>query len=239
MWVPTAQRLSQHHRVFLWDMPGYGDSITEVDPPLDLESQSQRLAALVEYWRLEEPHVIAHDIGGAIALGAHLFEGVEYSSLYLLDIVTLSPWGSPFFRLVADNEGVFAQLPPPLHRALVEEYIAGAGSDRLENRWIDELRDPWITSWGQRAFYRQIAELTPDFTERISPQLGDVRCPVRIGWGDSDPWIDIEQSTRLSDELPGPPKIAVFPSAGHLVPLESPDSLHADLSTWLKHLTDN
>ncbi|NNV08232.1 alpha/beta hydrolase, partial [Geobacillus sp. MMMUD3] len=124
MWLPLAKRLARDHRVLLWDMPGYGDSITsaEAAPPVDLVAQRRRLAALIDDRGLERPHVIAHDIGGAVALGAHLFEGVDFASLHLSDIVTLTPWGSPFFRLVAENEEVFAALPLALHRALVHEY---------------------------------------------------------------------------------------------------------------------
>ena len=29
VWAPVARALSDTHRVFLWDMPGYGQSITD------------------------------------------------------------------------------------------------------------------------------------------------------------------------------------------------------------------
>lgn len=268
MWRPLAHELGQRYRVHLWDMPGYGESIpgssstdhppTETAPAeaapaeaaaaspgapaVDLVTQGRRLTELLEVWKLKSPHVIAHDIGGAVALGAHLLDGREFASLYLLDIVTLDPWGSPFFRLVAENEPVFAALPAPLHRALVRVYIAGAAGSapngprpevlRLELSHLDELAAPWCSPAGQSAFYRQVASLSPQQTQAIADSLGEVRCPVHIGWGEDDPWIPVEQAERLAKRLPGDPGITRFPGAGHLVPLERPEELAADIRSW-------
>ena len=46
------------------------------------------------------PHVVAHDYGGAVALRAHLIHGRHFSSMVLVDVVALAPWGSPAFRLL-------------------------------------------------------------------------------------------------------------------------------------------
>lgn len=268
MWLPLARELARHCPVRLWDMPGYGDSIpatsrdsipdpsttsaqptgnplAEAAPAVDLITQRRRLAELIDCWDVSNPHVIAHDIGGAVALGAHLLEGCDFASLYLLDIVTLDPWGSPFFRLVAENEKVFAALPPRLHRALVREYIAGAaaataddsptGEDRssLSQEWIAALSAPWCTIAGQSAFYQQIAALRPEHTAPIVDRLGEVRCPVRIGWGEDDPWIPVDQADRLAEALPRRPHVTRFPHSGHLVPLEAPHDLLTDVTAWL------
>lgn len=245
MWMPLARELGQRFRVHLWDMPGYGESIpipdespAEVGPLVDLIAQRRRLGDLLDYWKLETPHVIAHDIGGAVALGAHLLEGLDFASLYLLDVVTLTPWGSPFFQLVAENESAFAALPPRLHRALVREYIAGSGTtdgpSTLTASWLDELTAPWATAAGQRAFYRQITQLSPAHTQPIVDRLGEVRCPVRIGWGDDDQWISVEQAERLAHALPRDTDITHFPGAGHLVPIEAPTQLAAEVAAWLE-----
>lgn len=260
MWLPLARELARHRRVRLWDMPGYGESIpdltatsaqptdnplAEAAPAVDLVTQRRRLAELIDYWNVANPHVIAHDIGGAVTLGAHLLEGCDFASLYLLDIVTLDPWGSPFFRLVAENEKVFAALPPRLHRALVREYIAGAAAtpsdesrsgevrSNLSDDHITELSAPWRTEAGQAAFYRQIVALRPEHTAPVVDRLGEVRCPVRIGWGEDDPWIPVDQADRLAEALPGNPHVTRFPHSGHLVPLEAPHDLLVDVTAWL------
>ncbi len=160
-------------------------------------------------------------------------EDVDLASLFLLDIVMLDPWGSPFFRLVAENESVFAAVPGPLHAALVREYIAGAANHGLPAEVVEVLAEPWLDQVGQAAFYRQIAQLSPDHTRPIVARLGEVRCPVRVGWAEDDPWIPFEQAARLGAELPGDPEVVVFPGRGHLVPLEDAAAVGQAVREWL------
>ncbi|MBE1878847.1 alpha/beta fold hydrolase [Myceligenerans pegani] len=233
VWAEAARHLGNGYRVFLWDMPGYGRSAQDPEVQVDLASQMSRLAALLAHWGLDRPHVVAHDIGGAVALGAHLLHGREYAGLFLWDVVTLEPWGSPFFRLVAEHGDVFAQLPAALHAALVREYIAGAGRHQLTAGWLDTLTGPWLGATGQTAFYRQIAALRVEHTRPVVARLGQVRCPVAIGWGERDPWIPLEQATRLRDLLPGQPSVLTLADVGHLAPVEASAPVSRALDDWL------
>ncbi|MFC7457588.1 alpha/beta fold hydrolase [Brachybacterium sp. GCM10030267] len=238
VWAPVARALSATFRVHLWDMPGYGRSGKGVDVPLDLVTQGERFARLLEHWELANPHVIAHDIGGAVALGAHLRGGSQFASLALWDVVTLDPWGSPFFRLVAEHADVFSALPPPLHAALVREYISGAAHRTLTAEQSELLVSPWIEGEGQAGFYGQIAALSPEHTEPLVERLHQVRCPVTIGWGEQDPWIPVEQASRLQEALPGEPPLTVLPGVGHLAPIEATEPVATALAEWLAGAAD-
>ncbi|MGO4455472.1 alpha/beta fold hydrolase [Arthrobacter sp. RAF14] len=233
VWSGLATHLGSAYRVHLWDLPGYGRSTQDPSVPVDLESQMSRFARLLRHWGLDRPHVLAHDIGGAVALGAHLSHGSEFASLCLWDIVTLDPWGSPFFRLVADHAEVFEELPPALHAALVKEYIAGAAYAPLSAGTLDALSRPWLGTRGQRAFYRQIASLRPEHTRPVADRLSEVRCAVHLGWGERDPWIPVEQAARLKESLPGTVTLLTLPDVGHLAPVEAPSLVTGAVSAWL------
>ncbi|MFJ3958481.1 alpha/beta fold hydrolase [Arthrobacter sp. NPDC090010] len=233
IWWTAAHDLSQDFRVFLWDMPGYGASEKSARVSVDLASQGRRLAQLVHGWGLVRPHLVAHDVGGAVALRAHLMHGIDYADLFLWDVVTLDPWGSPFFRLVSDNTEVFAQLPPALHAALLKEYIAGSSRGLLSARDIDVLARPWLDGAGQAAFYRQIAALETADTRPIVARLGEVRCRTRIGWGSADPWIPCAQAYELQARLPGPAEVVELAGIGHLAPVECPSGVITAIRTWL------
>ncbi|MCO1340208.1 alpha/beta hydrolase [Kocuria polaris] len=233
VWASAARHLSRRFRVFLWDMPGYGRSDMRASVPVDLRHQMDVFSGLLEHWDLESPSVVAHDIGGAVALGTHLHHRRDFSRLFLWDAVTLTPWGSPFFRLVAENEHVFAHLPPDLHGALAEEYIAGAAHHRLPRALVRELAAPWRGRHGQAGFYRQMARVDQTDTEPLVRRLADVRCPVAVGWGADDPWVPFEQAGRLRDALPGDSPVVVLAGVGHLAPLEDPESVETALDAWL------
>lgn len=239
IWLTVADALSRDYRVFLWDMPGYGESAMSPGIAVDLRTQASRLAALLAEWGLRRAHVVAHDVGGAVALGTHLMQDVDFASLFLWDAVTLDPWGSPFFRLVAAHPDVFAQLPPALHAALVREYVSSAVGDALDERAISALALPWLDAEGQAAFYRQIASLSPADTRPIAEQLAHVRCPTRVGWGTADPWIPLGQAYELQRSLPGHPKVVELEGVGHLTPLESPSGVSEALLNWFADRSDS
>lgn len=234
VWAPVARVLARTHRVLLWDMPGYGASIGDPEgTDVSLPAQSRRLAHLLDAWDVQSPHLVAHDIGGAVALGAHLLLGRDAATLHLWDVVTLDPWGSDFFRLVAEHEDAYAQLPAPLHGALVRAYVRDATGTPLGESVVEMLAEPWSSTTGQRAFYRQIASLRPEHTRPIAESLGRVRCPVAIGWGRDDPWISVEQAGRLYRALPCAAEPSILDGVGHLSPLEATDAVAAAISARL------
>lgn len=232
VWNSVARNLSRDYRVFLWDMPGYGESDKGPSVPVDLRVQAKRLVALLDGWSVQSPRMVAHDIGGAVSLRAHLLHDVDFADLFLWDVVTLDPWGSPFFRLVANNAEVFAQLPAALHSALVREYIAGAVQHQLPAADIDALALPWLDATGQAAFYRQIAALDVAHTRPVVERLGRTRCPTRIGWGSEDPWIPLQQAYELQSLLPGRPSVVEVEGAAHLAPVEKPSAVSSALREW-------
>jgi pimeloyl-ACP methyl ester carboxylesterase len=232
LWAPFATALAGEFATYLWDMPGYGASSKDPAHRVSLDVQAELLHDLLGFWGLEAPHVVAHDYGGAVALRAHLLHGRAYRSLALVDVVALAPWGSEFFRLVAENASVFARLPPPLHEALVRAYIAGAAHRPLAPAAGDMLCAPWLGAAGQAAFYRQIAQADQRYTDEIEPRYGRINLPVLVVWGTEDRWIPVDQGRRLADLVPGA-ELRLVPEAGHLIQLDAPEALTATLQRWL------
>jgi pimeloyl-ACP methyl ester carboxylesterase len=116
-WRRVAPRLAERFSVYVFDLLGFGASDQRGEQDVSLAAHGARLAALLEYWRLDRPAVIAHDIGGATALRAHLLHHRPVTALALIDVVALAPWGSPFYRLVRDHWAVFDSSRPRFTRA--------------------------------------------------------------------------------------------------------------------------
>ena len=237
LWRPIAEALQRQFTVYLWDMPGYGQSSMDPSHNVDLGTQGELFADLLKHWNLARPHVIAHDFGGAVALRARLLHDSTYASLCLVDVVALSPWGSPFFNLVKQHASVFEQLPPAVHRGAVEAYIGGASHKGLRPDDLRMLVEPWRSPTGQSAFYRQIAQADERFTSEVEPLYGTITEPVHIVWGEEDTWIPLDRAHRLSDALPHA-SLTVIPEAGHLIQLDAGPALSVDLAQWMTSNTD-
>lgn len=213
-------------------MPGYGQSSKDPDHAVDLGVQAELLVDLLDHWGLDRPHVISHDYGGAVSLRAHLLHQVPYSSLALIDVVALRPWGSEYFRLVAAHREAFAAQPTAVHRGALEAYIAGASHRELSAQQMETLTAPWLTTDGQRAFYQQIAAADERFTNEIQHRYSEINLPVLIVWGAEDTWIPVDRAQQLADMIPGS-CLEIISQAGHLVHYDAPVELAMSLHRWL------
>lgn len=228
-WHRVIPRLAERYSVYWYDMPGYGQSDKHPAQKTSLDVQGEVFAEMLGFWGLKSPMVWAHDFGGAVTLRAHLLHGVDYASLILMNVVALSPWGSAFFDHVGRHVDAFTGLPPHIHAAVVEAYIRGALVNELVEDDLSRLVAPWLGEEGRDSFYRQFAQADDVYTDAFSGELGRMRCPVTVIWGEDDPWIPLERGRLLHAKLPAA-GLSVLPGVGHMPQLEAPEKLLATLA---------
>ncbi len=230
VWRSIAREMARTHTVHLYDLLGYGQSEKRDGQDVSLGRQNRVLAALLEHWGLRAPgrlpDVIAHDFGGATALRAHLLDGCDYRRLLLFDPVAVRPWGSPFVQHVRDNEAAFAGVPGYIQDAILRAYVRGAAARHMTDEELEPYVAPWTGPVGQPAFYRQIAQMDLAFTDEVQPRYGELRCPVRLLWGEDDEWIPLERGRELAALLPGC-ELTVVPGSGHLMQEDAPEAIVA------------
>jgi pimeloyl-ACP methyl ester carboxylesterase len=232
IWRPFAATLAVDHAVYLWDMPGYGVSSKDHAHPVDLGVQGELFRDLLAEWGLDRPDVIAHDVGGAVALRAHALHGAGYRSLMLVDVVALPPFGSPFFAFVREHGDAMHDLPPYIHEAIVRAYIGNASHRGLRDDDLAMLVAPWTTAEGQPAFYRQIQQADERYVAELEARLTDIAIPVRIVWGRDDMWIPHDTASRLRDRILGA-TCTLVDGAGHLIHFDAPAVLGGEIQRWL------
>lgn len=231
-WEPVARRPAERFSVYVFDLLGFGESDRRAGQDVSLAAHGRRLAELLDFWDLDRPAVVAHDIGGAVALRAHLLHRRPVRALALIDVVALRPWGSPFFRLVREHSAVFEQLPGGIHDGVLRAYVGTAQPRRLDRDVEDALVSPWLGAVGQSAFYRQIAQADERDTDEIEPLLGQVAVPTAVIWGEEDRWIAVERGRELARRIPRA-KLEVLRGAGHLAQLDEPEKVSGLLAAHL------
>ena len=84
------------HKVHLFDLLGYGLSERPWDPAVDtsVSGQVPILEGLLSHWELDRTHVVAHDIGGAVAQRFCIFNPDSVKSLTMIDTVSFDSWPS-------------------------------------------------------------------------------------------------------------------------------------------------
>jgi pimeloyl-ACP methyl ester carboxylesterase len=232
VWRDIARALAVSHRVFVWDLLGYGASDQAEGQDMSIGAQARVLSALLDHWQLNEPALVGHDFGGAITLRALLIHERRARRLALVDPVALAPWGTGFFRLAREHIEVFAALPALHHEAMLRAHVATAAATPLRPAVLDALVAPWLGPTGQAAYYRNIAQNHEGFTDEIEPRYAEVEVPTLVVWGEQDAWIPLADGQRLHEQLPTS-HLRTIPGAGHLVQEDAPATLAAELARFI------
>jgi pimeloyl-ACP methyl ester carboxylesterase len=225
--------LSEDFTVYYYDLLGYGQS-DKTSGDVSLGIQNQVLNGLLDHWQIRQPVIIGHDFGGATLLRTHLLNKCNFDKIVLIDPVAVSPWGSPFFRHVKQNETAFAGVPDYIHEAIVRAYVKTAAFKPIDDATLDMIVAPWTDEDGKSAFYRQIAQANSAHTDDVQPLYAQITSPTLILWGSEDTWIPLERGEALHDMIPGS-TFHVIPDAGHLVIEEKPDQLIRKIRSFLKN----
>ena len=254
MWQNLATSLSSRYNIYLYDHPGFGISppirrlVEEADhDKVDLDGslvlRAEASAALFQHWDLvSPPHVVSHDNGGLVSLRLLLDHGINFASLCLIDVVAIGPFGLPFFKLVAENEGVFTAIPPFLVEGLVRAYVKSATYRPMSKEIEDMLSGPWLAGGmqGPEKFLKEMVQAHNRDTGVLEHQyagVGDL-LPTNIIWGQNDAWLPVEIGQRLKRAL-NAEHLVIIEEAGHLVHYDQPGRLALEVGLWLSRHSKN
>ncbi|MEU7005654.1 alpha/beta fold hydrolase [Streptomyces sp. NPDC046332] len=134
LWRDIAPALARTRTVHVFDHLGFGQSDQREGQDLSLAAHARNLARLLDRWELSSPSVIAHDIGGAVALRTLLLEKRNYRDLALFDAVSGGEGERGLFRLVLEHSEFVRQLPGYTHEALVAGHMRHNDAHRLPAR---------------------------------------------------------------------------------------------------------
>jgi pimeloyl-ACP methyl ester carboxylesterase len=216
IWREVVPTLAEGYAVYVYDLLGFGESERGEGQDVSIAAQGRALSELVEAWGLEEPRVAGHDIGGGIALRAHLLEGVPFERIALLDAVVLTSWGTLSLWHVKEHLGAYRTMPNDVFEAYVAARLRQATSRPMHEGVFEAYLSQWRGVVGQAAYLRKDEALLERDTAELEPLLGSIGAPVQIVWGEEDGWLDPSQAKILTEKIPNA-EMHLIPKAGHFV----------------------
>lgn len=195
---PLAEKLVvTGYRVYVPDMPGFGDTA----PPPDtwtVHDYATWVLAYMEALGIETAHLFGHSFGGRLSIVLSAQHPERFQKVVLCDAAGVKP-PTPWYR----------QLPVVLYK--VVEGIVG------DVAVVQKLRDRYRAQVGS-ADYLQAGALRDTFlaviAEDLLPFAVQISQPTLLVWGANDEDTPLWQAKRLEAAIPDA-GLVVFPGAGH------------------------
>jgi 2-amino-4-hydroxy-6-hydroxymethyldihydropteridine diphosphokinase len=231
------------------DLRGFGDSASAPDGAGDVVSHSRDLYALVRgTLGLERIHVVAGDLGGAVAQDLSLrFPGfvdrmllfncpLPYLEGEMATLRTRPPSAvlDYYLRQGKDADALAAELDTEAKR---RDYVQAFYTTRgwahpgsFSPEAVDFHVAPFLAADELRASFRAY-ESVFDPKQRVAPALWERNpTPTAVLFGISDAVMPPDFDAMAAAVFPNALEIARLEGAGHFLQWEAPDALHATLA---------
>ncbi len=232
IWHQVLPRLlAAGYRIYLYDFLGFGHSERPADRSVDTSVSGQLpvLLELMDHWRLDQAHIVGHDIGGAVAQQLGIFHPSRLSTLTLIDCVSFDSWPSKRTRQqMKQGLDQLMAASEQQHRAHFREWIlsATARPDQLEQDSLALYLEMISGPVGQASlFQHQIMHYDPVHTMKLSDRLHLLgNHAVQLIWGSDDQWQVTDWAYRLQSAIPGS-VLEILDNCGHLAPEDQPQAV--------------
>ena len=229
--------LSPPRRVIAFDFLGWGASDKPAGYPYTTSNQVGDIDAVITQLRLQQVILVAHDASGPPAIDWALDRSARVGGLVLLntyycDMPTLRApeaiwlFSTPVVRNIARpvSELFDHLIFRRMYRWQVGKFFRDA---EVRNQFLPLLYQQFdATPSARPAFLRLNEDLLPTIragTKRI-PKLREFRRPVRIIFGDADPYLNKGVAQRFHELFPDS-ELFLVPGARHFVQMDEPEQV--------------
>src|SRR5205807_4577094 len=226
-WSRLYGPISSQYRAIAFDRPGHGHSQRPNHRDITVEVQAEMLHAALTELNIEQPIVVGHSWGGALALAYALNFPDDLSGAVLL---------APAAYESDDGVSFLSKLPawpvigdvvnflftPLVGAWVVRTDIAKAfAPDRVPKNYLRHVLAEWTRPKKVKWYSVDDALLNdslPEFTSRYP----NIRVPVAIITGDSDLIVPAKENAhRLHEALPHS-ELIILEKTGHQIPFTRP-----------------
>ncbi|ALC91650.1 hydrolase [Bacillus sp. FJAT-18017] len=213
--------LQKHYSILAVDLPGFGKSEKPITYIYSFQNYAGLLLECLRKFGFSSTSIVAHSMGGQIALNMALIAPEKINKLILLcSSGYLKPARKPL---------IYCSYLPFFEK-FVHYYVRRKDvKHHLSNVFFDQtlINDELIQEFGkplaEKGFYQALIRLLRHREGDLLPQqLKEIKVPTLLIWGEEDRVVPVEVGKRLVRDLPDAQLITVE-KTGHLITEERPD----------------
>lgn len=234
-------RLADRYTCHLLDLPGTGDTEWDAATPITFEAHADTVRRAVDRLGLSRYAVIAHDSGGLVArmLAA---EDPRVAGLVLgnTEVPDHTPWQVMAFVMLGRLPRGRALLQALLRSAWLRRSPLGFGGcfrdpARAEGEFHDLFVAPLLASKERAAGQmRLLSAVSGDAVRHLSALHARLRVPVRLVWGEDDPFFPLARARAMVREFGGPTELVVLPGLRLFAHEEDPAAFAREAEVLLR-----
>ena len=229
---PVLSRLPDSVHAFVLTQRGHGDAGRPASG-YGVRDFADDLLAFMEVLRIEAAIIVGHSMGSGVAQRFAL----DYPDLTRgLVLVGASAGLGASERAKEAWDALLARLKDPVDRELVREGLNNTLAQPVPQPLFETLvrENLKVPAFVWRAALEARWRAEGDF----AGELGGIRAPTLIVWGDRDVRYTRSDQETLAAEIPNS-RLRVYPGAGHLLHVEQPGRFALDLASFVALLKIN
>ncbi|MBI3801171.1 MAG: alpha/beta hydrolase [Deltaproteobacteria bacterium] len=238
LWRGITPALTYGNTIYNLDLMGFGLSEKPQNLTYSLDTYVGQLGKLIENFHLDNPILVGHDIGGTIVAIYALRNPGKVRKLILMDAPLYSA-APPFtaygimVRLLR-TKGIGNLLTGDW---FLKRFLRGGvvTQEHMTDAILNDYLKPYHDDPGARtALLKSVRELNlrPVLENEVQPNLGKIQVPTLIVWGADDPYVPLELSKKLKDDIKTSELYVVLQS-GHYVQEERPEDVRAEMKEFI------
>ena len=230
------EELSSSFRSIVPDHLGFGLSDKRIDIDLKPAAHSARLLQFIERLGLSNIHLVVHDFGGPIGIGALAQKPELFSSLTISNTWLWNLAGTKAGAGLKMMQGFFGKWLYLSYGFSVKYMAKNAFADKAQFvQWKDVFMYPHQTKLDRLANYQLMLEMlnSGKWYDSTLAAFKKLDIPAQFAWGMKDKFFPHEEYLeRWKKELPGK-KIITLEASGHFPQLEVPKEFAAAIKSFI------
>ena len=235
----AAAALSQHYRVHVPDLPGFGSSSKPARGAYNAAWFAEIIVGTMDALDVDRAHLVGNSMGGRVALEIAMTRPERVSALGLLcpAVAWIKRGFHPLVRLLRPEFGL---LPHGFSRGAVASQFWSMFCNRdlidpaVADLMVDEFRRIYQTAGARYAFLscaRNIYLEAPFGRNGFYPRLAQLRCPALFVWGSHDRLVPPAFSRHVRRWLPSAEQVTLD-RCGHVPQVECAEQTAALLTSF-------
>jgi len=228
LWRGVAPELSDEYRVVVPDLVGYGNSANHEGFDRSVRAQEQALDGLLDALGIDKAHLVAHDIGGGVALRFAAHQPERVGKLVCSNVVCYDSWPVEF--IVETGLPKTAGLSDEELDGMLEFAFADGAHGEADPDFVAGMKYPWLErDGGKVALARAAVSTNTNHTTEIP--YDQISADLLCLWAENDQMQPIDYGERLADDVGG--EVVRLDESFHWVPEDRAATYREDLRAFL------